>query len=189
MNALPVFKPQRMTVGEFLDWPGDGTDTRYELVGGEPVAQAACAPEHSTIQANLAGLLFNLLRDRSPCRPLTEGGIYKSKRHYNYRSADLFVTCTPPGRGVKPDPIVVFEVLSPSNRGETLAKLLFYAEFETIREVVFVDSERVRVTVYRRGGEEWTDFPAAVLGEGDTLQVAAVDIAIPVADIYRLVAF
>ena len=34
---------KRMTVAEFLDWD-DGTDTRYELIDGRPVAMAPVAP-------------------------------------------------------------------------------------------------------------------------------------------------
>ena len=37
---------KRMTVAEFLTW-NDGTDTRYELIDGRPVAMAPVAPSHS----------------------------------------------------------------------------------------------------------------------------------------------
>ncbi len=41
-----------MTVAEFLAWD-DGTDTRYELIEGRPVAMAPVAPSHSIIASNL----------------------------------------------------------------------------------------------------------------------------------------
>ncbi len=41
-----------MTVAEFLTWD-DGTDTRYELIDGRPVAMAPVAPSHSIIVVNL----------------------------------------------------------------------------------------------------------------------------------------
>jgi Uma2 family endonuclease len=40
MTALPKLVPSRMTVEEFLDWPGDGSATKFELVDGEPRAMA-----------------------------------------------------------------------------------------------------------------------------------------------------
>ena len=33
MSTAPAKLPPLMTVADFLDWPGDGTGTRYELVG------------------------------------------------------------------------------------------------------------------------------------------------------------
>lgn len=45
MRELAV---KRMTVDEFLDWD-DGTETRYELVDGQPVAMASATPEHNEI--------------------------------------------------------------------------------------------------------------------------------------------
>ena len=47
---------KRMTVAEFLTW-NDGTDTRYELIDGRPVAMAPVAPSHSVIVANLTHAL------------------------------------------------------------------------------------------------------------------------------------
>ena len=41
-----------MTVAEFLTWD-DGTDTRYELIDGRPVAMAPVTAGHSIIAVNL----------------------------------------------------------------------------------------------------------------------------------------
>jgi Uma2 family endonuclease len=40
MTALPKLVPSRMTVEEFLDWSGDGSGKKFELVDGEPRAMA-----------------------------------------------------------------------------------------------------------------------------------------------------
>jgi len=190
MNALPVEKLSSMTVGQFLDWPGDGSDTRWELIAGTPVAQAAPSRQHSEIQATLTGLLFTALRDRPPCRPLTEAGMYKSRRHFNYRTADLLVTCRPPTDVGPIEPSVVFEILSPSNAADTLAKLPFYASFDSVQEIVVVDGTRPAVHVYRRGsGPDWDDIPAEILGPGDRLHLHSIDVAIDLVEIYRNVPF
>lgn len=47
----PTFPPL-MTVEEFFDWPGDGTETRYDLYEGAPQAMAPASPVHGLIQAN-----------------------------------------------------------------------------------------------------------------------------------------
>jgi hypothetical protein len=54
---------KRMTVAEFLRWE-DGTDTRYELLGGSPVAVAPPAIAHGLLAATA------LYPDRS-CAPIS----------------------------------------------------------------------------------------------------------------------
>ena len=46
MLAYASLAPSRMTVAEFLDWPGDGSGRRYELVDGEPRAEAPASTIH-----------------------------------------------------------------------------------------------------------------------------------------------
>jgi Uma2 family endonuclease len=49
MSELAV---KRMTLAEFLRWE-DGTDTRYELLGGSPVAMAPPAIAHGVLALRL----------------------------------------------------------------------------------------------------------------------------------------
>lgn len=191
MNAFPVEKPALMTVAEFLDWPGDGTDARYELIGGIPVAQAQPITEHGTIQANITGLAFLALGHRRPCRPITEAGLAKSFRHHTMRAPDVILTCQQAARQSLLEATVIFEVLSPSNWADTLAKLPFYASLPTVREIVLVDSRRMEVTVYRRdGGDDWVDAPVERLKEPDQLlHLPSMDVTMSLADIYRDVPF
>ena len=57
MVALPKLAPSRMTVDEFLDWPGDGSGQKFELIDGELRAMAPASVSHGIIQANVAGIL------------------------------------------------------------------------------------------------------------------------------------
>jgi len=54
----------RMTLAEFLEWD-DGTDTRYELFEGRPVAMALPLVTHGTIVGNLAREIGSRLKP--PC--------------------------------------------------------------------------------------------------------------------------
>ena len=54
MTALPKLAPSRMTVEELLDWPGDRSGKKFELVDGEPRAMAPASVSHGIIQANVA---------------------------------------------------------------------------------------------------------------------------------------
>src|SRR5205085_6065221 len=81
---------RRMTVAEFLDFD-DGTDTRYELVEGQPVAMNPPKVRHVALATNLTGMLFARLEP--PCRPYIGGGVALSDEHDEYRLPDIFVSC------------------------------------------------------------------------------------------------
>jgi Uma2 family endonuclease len=66
-----------MNVTEFLRWD-DGTDTRYELVAGFPLAMAPPVRAHGILCARLAGLIDASLRRRRPCAAQTEAGIHRA---------------------------------------------------------------------------------------------------------------
>lgn len=60
------------TVEQILAWD-DGTDTRYELVGGEIVAMTPPSPAHSLIAGNLAREIGTRLSPQ--CRVFLEAGV------------------------------------------------------------------------------------------------------------------
>jgi Uma2 family endonuclease len=145
-----------MTVEEFLEWD-DGTDTRYELVDGVPVAMAPPLARHRTIVVNAAVEISARLEGREPCRAEAEAGV-KITRHRRWQ-ADLAVTCSPQGdqRNVE-DPVLIVEVLSRSTRGTDLKrKLPDYKALPTVQEIWLIDSERRWVQVWRRQGEAWAE--------------------------------
>ena len=68
--------PAMMTVSDFLDWPGDGTETRYELVDGVLRAMAAASDTHNTIYSTFLRLIGNHLEKHHPhCRVVGTPGI------------------------------------------------------------------------------------------------------------------
>src|SRR5207245_10444306 len=70
-----------MTVDEFLRWE-DGTDTRYELVGGLVVAMAPPAARHSRLAGRLGGAIDAALRARPPCGVYPEARSLRPAPHY-----------------------------------------------------------------------------------------------------------
>jgi Uma2 family endonuclease len=170
-----------MTRAEFLDW-NDGTDTRYELIDGRPVAMAPVAPAHSVIVANLSHELKARLR--RPCYVGNEAGVERPDRDDTFYEADIVVSCTPvdSGRAAIPDPVVVVEVLSPStvehDRGR---KAYDYSQIESVQEIVLVSSEQRHVVIWRRRGTKWE--VEHLIGDA-ALELEAVGVAIPFAAIY-----
>lgn len=154
--------PPVMTVTEFLDWPGDGSGRTFELVDGEVRAVSPGSPTHGTIQMTLGALIRDtLVAAGGRCRVVAEPGIITQIRsHSNMRVPDLAITATAdaPGQRALPDPIVLIEILSPSNGKDTWDNVWAYTTIPTVREIVVVHSTRVLAEVLRRGGDgRWLD--------------------------------
>nr|MDA8248125.1 Uma2 family endonuclease [Rhodospirillales bacterium] len=131
-----------MTVEEFLAWdPGDGNSRRWILRDGVPEMMGTPSQQHAAIQSELAYLLTAHLRERgSPCRVLTAGGVIPAfRREENMLSPDLAVTCDPAYRQhAIPNPVMLIEILSPSNARETHANLAAFATIPSVAEIVVI---------------------------------------------------
>jgi Uma2 family endonuclease len=171
---------QRMSLAAFLEWD-DGTDTRYELIDGRPVAMAPPIEAHGTIVANLARHIGNRLQ--SPCRVVVEAGIIPADRADTWYQADLVVTCAPAERGARaiPEPRLIFEVLSPSTAAHDRGvKLADYRRLATVEQILMVASEDRHVEVWRRAEDGWRvqdligDAAIALALDGQPLPLAAI---------------
>jgi Uma2 family endonuclease len=172
-----------MTVAEFLAWD-DGTDTRYELIDGVPVAMAPASPAHAFLAGNVAGLLYARLR--SPCRTALEAGIARPESAGNsFLVADLAITCSPQPREAQwiIDPVVIVEVLSPSTVGQDRsAKLDTYMSILSVREILLVSSEERRAVLHRRVADGW--LLQHYIGDA-AIPLESVGVDLPLAELYR----
>ena len=190
-GMVTVRKPPlvRMTLREFLQWePGDPTVRSWQLIDGKPMAMAPGSDAHGAIQAELATLLRNHLFQRgSPRRVATEPGIVPKLRvNLNYRIPDIGVTRAPPSRGLMfPEPVLLVEILSPSNEIETWANVWTYASIPGLTEILVVHSTHVAAELLRREPSgQWPDEPT-VLGPDDLLTLSSVTCSVPLRAIYR----
>jgi len=182
--ALQV--PELMTLAEFLEWdspPG----VPWQLVDGEPRAMAPGSTTHGTIQGNLSAVLHGHLRGSGGrCRMIIEPGIVpKVRSDTNFRIPDLGVTCAPDQRGqvMVPDPILLVEVLSPSNRAETWTNVWAYTTIPSVREILVVHSDVIRAQLLRRGEDGgWPDTPL-LIEDGD-LVLESIGLSVPMAELY-----
>jgi Uma2 family endonuclease len=110
-----------MTVAEFIAWGGDGSGASFELVDGEPRAMAPASVTHGLIQANLARLLGNHLVGTRCHVVVAPGIIPRVRAGFNFRIPYLAVNCLADeaAQNALPDPILIIEILSPSNESET----------------------------------------------------------------------
>jgi Uma2 family endonuclease len=176
---------RRMTLDEFLRWE-DGTDTRYELLWGIPVAMAPPARHHGILCVRLGAAIDAALRSRRPCVAQTEAGIVRPDRDDTYYVADLAVTCTPYRRGEQlvRDPILIVEILSPgTERHDRRTKVPVYRTIESIGEILLIDSEGIYAEILRREGDHW--ITELVQGRDATLRLSSVDVRIAMAELYE----
>ena len=180
--------PPMMTVADFIEWPGDGTDTRYELVDGELRAMAPGADSHNTIVANLSALLWNHLRGaHSPCRVVSAPGVQpRARADWNFRIPDVGVTCAPNRAGdvMTPEPVLLIEVLSPGNKQDTYENVRAYTTLPSVREIVVVHSTAVKAEVLVRGADGHWPPNATEIGAGGMLALASIGAEIALAEVY-----
>ena len=173
-----------MSVAEFLRWD-DGSDRRYELVGGFPLAMTPPSRAHGILCARLAGIIDAGLRARRPCAAQTEAGITRPDRDDSFYVADIAVSCRPYERGEQliKDPNLIVEILSPgTERRDRLTKIPVYRNIDTVEEILLIDSESLYAEVLRRDGERW--ITALVLGPDGVLRLASAGLSVAMAELY-----
>jgi Uma2 family endonuclease len=179
---------RRMTLDEFLRWD-DGTDTRYELIDGFPVAMAPPARAHGILCARLGGLIDAALRSRRPCAAQIEAGIARPDHDDSFYVADIAVSCQPytQGEQLVQEPILIVEILSPSTeRNDRRQKLPAYQEIGSVREIVFIDADSHHAEVYRRDNSHWGI--ELVRGADATLFLASVELRTSMSELYEGIA-
>src|SRR5690349_20765846 len=179
---------RRMTLEEFLRWD-DGTDTRYELVDGFPVAMAPPAEAHRILAVRLVSRIDAALSTRRPCNAQIEPGVLRPDRRDWYFVPDIAVTCEPnePGRQAMVDPILIIEILSPSTeRDDRRLKLPAYQTIESVREIMLIDADSHHAELYRREDDRWGI--QLVRGAEGSLFLTSVDLRISMSELYEGIA-
>jgi len=177
-----------MDVADFIAWPGDGTDTRYELVDGVLRAMASASDTHNLIQANLVALIHaHLKRARPSCRVVGNPGIQpRLMADWNFRVPDIGVTCVPNSAAVfmTPDPVLLIEILSPSNIADTRENIRAYATIPTVTELVIVHSTRMKAEVMRRDDKGAWPKDAEIVDRNGVLRLTSIGAEFAMNDIY-----
>lgn len=189
MVARRKHVPARMMLDEFLCWDApDRSGRLWQLVDGDPVAMAPGSLYHGAIQAEIGGLIRNhLLQAGSACRVIvTPGVVPRTGANRNYRIPDLGVTCVAVSADmIMREPVLLIEILSPSNESETRSNVWTYTTIPSVREILTVRSTRIEAELLRRqeaGG--WPDDP--VLLTGDTvLRLDSIGFEAPLSAFYR----
>ena len=183
----PAYK--LLTVEEFLDsCPND--DRHYQLIDGVIVAMAPPAIAHQRIAGNLDFRARSRVSsaNRPDCAVGSQAGIApQGLSGRNYFEADIVVTChfANDYRGINAEPLLIVEILSPSTeRDDHFVKLPQYQAIPSVEEILYIESERVAATLYRRDAAgNWQAIEIA--GPEARLHLQTIGLDIPLVAIYR----
>jgi len=185
MNVVRKRTPSHLTVAEFLAWDsGDRSGRLWQLQDGVPTAMAPASDAHAAIQGELGALIRNhLLATGRPCRVLMNPGVVPRLRAGdNVRIPDLAVNCAASGAAA---PVLLIEILSPSNARETWANVWAYATIPSVVEILVLSSTAIAADLLRRDpGGGWPEQPDHVEGTA-TLDLHSIGLGLALAEAYR----
>jgi Uma2 family endonuclease len=186
--GVPTIKTGPMTVEEYFAF----TDTRpdnekWELIDGEPILNVSPSRLHRTILLNVAYLLGSMQRARPQSWEASPGvGVRVSDT--SLPEPDIFIV---PAGSARRDPygretsdvFVAFEILSPSTEDRDLRwKRAAYTSLPSLTHYVVIAQDAVDVVAFAREA----GFTERRLGSlGESLELPALGISLPLAEIYR----
>jgi len=178
-----------MSVGQYMELL-ESSDVRYEYWDGEVVAMAGASLRHNQITMNIGGLAWQQLRGKD-CSAAQSDQLVKAESNQRYLFPDVVIHCKQ-GRIEQTfaeavlDPVVVFEVLSPSTeRIDRTKKFESYSKIASLKKLVLVSQDRQIVEhFYRESASE--DWRVEHLFEDEhELELQSVGCKFQVRDIYE----
>lgn len=175
--SIPQTKP--LTIEDFLAWERQ-QPLRHEFDGHRTTAMTGGSLNHSAIATNVVSALERRLK--APCRAYR--GDVKVLAAGSVRYPDAVVTCSPVdgASDIVPQPIVVFEVLSPSTASlDRVTKNEEYRATPSIQRYVMLEQSRVAATIFARAGENW--FGIVTTGDA-VLVMPEIGVNLPLAELH-----
>ena len=186
-NAARLDPP--ITVEKFQDWvPEPGLEGwRWQLIDGTPVGMAPTSNAHGAIQSRTSTIIDMHLQQLGRCIVITTPGVIPRKRsRINQLVPDLGVSCSdqPMTDNTIRDPILLVEILSPSNEGITRGNVYAYQTIPSVQEILVLNNRKIVGTLHRRDGQgEWPDDPDELDAQG-TVELRCIDLKVALAAFY-----
>ena len=187
MNIRPIFPPhQQMTIGEFLAFTGTRPqEERWELIEGVPVLNPSPVQIHQLVAANLVAFLMQQKEvTGATWIPLLGVGTRVPVSPNSLPRPDVYVQeGAARDAPVTSDALVLFEVLSKSNRKADRAwRRKVYASVPNCQHYVTVALKSAAVAAFdRKSG--WAERSLQSLDA--TLELPALGLSMPLRVIYR----
>lgn len=180
--------PTEMTTREFFAWPGDGSGLMHQLIDGQVVAMSPPSSTHGVIQSTIARLLGNhIAANGLPCTVTTNPPVVpRVDANRNARCPDLGVSCAKGADSTYEltDPVVLIEILSPSNKAETWTNVWAFTTIPSVADILVIDSMKVGAKrLSRQADGTWPETPVMVEA-GETLDIPSLQYAVTLDRIY-----
>lgn len=164
-------------------------DEKWELIGGRLVKMMVGARwEHHFLARNLAFGLHQRLRARgTDCEVFSETFYMKNKTVESATLPDVMVRCGPRQTGATSfdNPVVLVEVVSPGSEGrDRWEKWVVYRKLSSLQHYVLIERDRAVIDVFDRTGDVWASR-RTLEGIEDVLDLPALDLSVPLAEIYE----
>ena len=185
MTAFP--KLRLFTSDEYLLLERQAFE-KSEFVHGEIYGMAGSSPEHDIICGNITGELHSKLKGLG-CREYTSNMKVRTSDAGVYAYPDASVVCGAPQfhddkRDVLTNPIVIFEVLSPSTKlYDRNIKLQHYQAIPSVVDIVLIDQSEPTAEHYHRGADDWTS--KTIAGLEAVLHLESIHCSLTLSDLYR----
>ena len=180
---------ERISLEKFFALIESDPQHRYELIDGYPYMMTGGSPDHSIIGLNVASTLRELLRKR-PCIAYNSDVYIELNGEENCLCPDASVSCDRRDRHatkVIHYPCVIAEVLSPGTKAHDRGiKADLYQNISTVQEILFIDTQVMRVQLYRRETNYWTMHNFT---HDDTIELTSLGVQLSVAELYEKTTF
>ncbi len=188
--AIQHYEPQeRISLEEFFALVESDPEHRHELIDGYPSMMTGESPDHSIIGLNIASILRGLLRKR-PCIAYNSDVYIQLDGEENCLCPDASVSCDRRDHHatkVIRFPCVVAEVLSPATKVRDRGlKADLYQNMPSVQEILFIDTQVMRVQLYRRETDYWT---MRNFTQHDTIELTSLGVHFSVAEVYEKTTF
>jgi Uma2 family endonuclease len=180
---------ERISLEEFFALVEADPEHRYEYIDGYAYMMTGGTPDHSIIGANMNRILGEQLRKR-PCIVYNSDVLIELADESNCLCPDASVSCDRRDRHavkVIHFPCVVAEVLSPATKARDRGiKSELYQNIPTVQEILFIDTQVMRIQLYRRETDYWT---MRNFTQDDAIELTSVGVHFFVAEVYEKTTF
>ncbi len=187
MNAIPKLAPEQgLTIDEFLAFAATRPqEERWELIEGRPALNPSPIQTHQLIAINIASVLLRHKQATGAAwTPLLGVGTRVPVSPNSLPQPDVYVQEGPVVEShVTDDALVIFEVLSRSNRkADQLWRRKVYASVPNCQHYLTISLASPGVAVFDRS-TGWQERTCSTLD--GSLDLTAIGLVLPLADVYR----
>jgi Uma2 family endonuclease len=187
MNVRPDL---RMSKAAFLEWDA-GEGQRCELVGGRVVMMAGASRNHGKIVMNL-GVYLSVRLDPMQWDVIMEFGLDTGPETLRYPDIVVFPAGSPGKSRTTGTPVLLVEALSPSTAeidfGDKTAE---YLQLPSLLAYLVLSQDEPKAWMWSRASTSvpFGPVPKVISGAEAFIPIGGLQLDVPMADVYRGVAF